>query len=300
MSNGIVLDLQAELLGNDSDIVSILRKAHVIAKKLNLDQIDKWISFELNGYKNCSIEEIPEYRLVRGMLKAKNPYHGLIPVILNSADLESTICERKVPNSISEIINLINTSSDTLVMNLSGEQQLLINQMCNDYLSMEILLILPKSAVQDIVEKVKNAMLEWTLKLEEDGIIGEKMKFTGDEKKAAASLPQNINYFMGTTNYIAGSNNEVNQVVGDNNQISFSYDEVQDIVDGAKREIEKDAVTFEDKENILDIINGIDENIKSKKKPSIIKSALMGLKDFAFSVGATLLTSYLQSKLGMI
>ena len=43
-----------------SDIVSALRKAHIIASKLNLTEFDSWILSELNGYK-CDEKEIPEY-----------------------------------------------------------------------------------------------------------------------------------------------------------------------------------------------------------------------------------------------
>ncbi len=41
--SSIVLDLQSEVTKPDCDIVSVLRKAHLIAAKLGLTDFDKWI-----------------------------------------------------------------------------------------------------------------------------------------------------------------------------------------------------------------------------------------------------------------
>ena len=49
--SSVVIELQHELLSSDCDIVSALRKAHIIASKLNLAEFDSWILSELNGYK---------------------------------------------------------------------------------------------------------------------------------------------------------------------------------------------------------------------------------------------------------
>ena len=76
----IVLDLQQEVISQDCDIVNALRKAHLIAVKLGLEEFDKWISCELNGYKEGDI--IPEYRKVKGILKAFYQFKGWIPVTI--------------------------------------------------------------------------------------------------------------------------------------------------------------------------------------------------------------------------
>lgn len=69
--SSIVLDLQNEGTKADCDIVSVLRKAHLIAAKLGLTDFDKWILCELNGYQNN--DKVPDYRKIRGVLKAFNP-----------------------------------------------------------------------------------------------------------------------------------------------------------------------------------------------------------------------------------
>lgn len=88
----IVLELQSEIVSSNCDVVNILRKAHLIASKLKLADFDEWIQHELNGYPDQ--ESCPEYRKVRGSLKAFNPYHGWIPVVIQNNESEKMICEK--------------------------------------------------------------------------------------------------------------------------------------------------------------------------------------------------------------
>lgn len=63
----------------DHIIRNLLRKAYLAARKLKLQEFEDWINHEWNGYKD--LDKIPDYRLLRGELKAWNPDHGWISVI---------------------------------------------------------------------------------------------------------------------------------------------------------------------------------------------------------------------------
>lgn len=298
MSNSIVLDLQKDVLNSNCDIVTSLRKAHVICTKLNLSTMDEWVNFELNGYVNCPNDSFPSYRMVRGELKAKNPYVGMIPVLLNDNELETKICLRPIPNSISEIIKLVNENK-MVVLKLPSEQQMLINSLCDDYITMEITIVFPKSAVADIVEKVKNVLLEWTLKLEADGIIGEGLQFSSEEKSAALNSSQNINNFYGTTNIVNGERNTLKQIICSDSIVNFDYKIAESIVENVKNAINQDSIDDTDKQKALEILDDIKESIKEKNKHSFIKTALIGLKDFLISAGAGVAAAIIQTKLGI-
>ena len=88
--SSLILELQHEVMKPDCDILYALRKAHLIASKLRLAEFDAWIQNELNGYK-MNQDGIPEYRRINGRLKAWNPYHGWIPVILDNTELEKML-----------------------------------------------------------------------------------------------------------------------------------------------------------------------------------------------------------------
>ena len=51
-----------------------------------------------------------------------------------------------------------------------------------------------KSAIVNIIEQVKNKILDWALLLEENGIRGENLQFSVEEKETVKNAPQIINY----------------------------------------------------------------------------------------------------------
>lgn len=65
-----VYELQQMALNNDVDIEELLRKAYLVAVSVNQKDIEEWISNEQKGYKN--INNLPDYRYLRGELKAYN------------------------------------------------------------------------------------------------------------------------------------------------------------------------------------------------------------------------------------
>ena len=154
---GIVLELQKELLSSNCDIVSVLRKAHLIAVKLKLSDFDQWIQYELNGYTDQS--ECPEYRKLQGILKYYNQYHGWCSILIQNDELEKKICKIEIINSISEIMSLCKSSKD-IMSEFHGKELDYINKLCNMPFPQRIALYVSSTAVKDIEEKVKKQNLE--------------------------------------------------------------------------------------------------------------------------------------------
>ncbi|MBQ3067472.1 MAG: ABC transporter substrate-binding protein [Oscillospiraceae bacterium] len=292
--SSIVIDLQNEITASECDVVKILRRAHVIAVKLSLKEFDQWISYELNGYPNQ--DTCPDYRKVRGVLKAFNPYHGWIPTLIPDGELEKMICEKRVPNSISEIITLCKTAENGLISEFSGEQLELFNRMFDSPLPMRYALHISGASVMDIVEKVKNTILEWTLKLEEEGVLGEGMRFSDEEKQTAKNLPQTVNNYYGATNVINGPS-EGMQIVSGNENVTFSYDKASTAVSEIETAISQEPLQIEDKDAALEMLSEIRDKISQEKKPSVIKALLVGLKDFLINAGGSLAAGLIQAKI---
>lgn len=293
MAESIVLELQAEVMKSDCDVVNTLRKAHVIATKLNLNELNAWILCELNGYKDG--DNIPDYRIVHGTLKAFNPVRGWIPAIIPNDEIEQAILENKMPNSIPEILSLLKNSENGLTAELPGSTQEMLNK--NARVPMHLKLFISRAAVEAIVEKVKNVILEWTLKLESEGILGEGMRFS-DEEKASANLASQItNNFYATASVISAESDAVQIVVGDQNTLSFNYEEAQKTAKEISDAIREDKkLSAEDRTKALELLSDISAKIGGKEKPSIIKSSLDGLKDFLINTGANLAAAYVQLK----
>lgn len=291
----IVLELQNEIVSSNCDVVNILRKAHLIASKLKLADFDQWIQHELNGYPDR--ESCPEYRKVCGSLKAFNPYHGWISTLMQDNELEKMICERKLTNSISEVISLCQSSENVLISEFSGEQFAFFNKMFNSPLPMKYALHIPTTAVKDIEEKVKNTILEWTLKLESEGIVGENMVFSEVEKESAVNMPQTVNNYYGNTSVINSPSDNVQIVSGSENTVTFSYDKVKDVVDAVEKSISESDLSKEDIETATELLADIKLKIEEEKKPNILKSALVGLKDFLINTGANVAAGLIQAKI---
>lgn len=198
--SSFVVDLQNEITDPNCDIINVLRKAHLIAAKLKLTEFDAWIQGELGGYSYRETDSIPEYRKVKGVLKALNPYQGWIPAQCADDELEKAICERKLWQSIAELKELYNQSkSGVILFQFPAGQAEFIAKMFDTPVPMQFALHISTHYIKSIEEQIKNCLLEWTIRLEAEGIVGEGLLFSDSEKKRAQSIPQTINNYYGNT-----------------------------------------------------------------------------------------------------
>ncbi len=187
----IVLELQKDALSKDIDILNLLRKAYLVARKLKLTDFEKWISSELNGYEDIS--EVPSYRKVVGEIKAWNPYVGWVPVIIENVEISKMLSEHLISDSIPNLINVYdNLKGDKAALTFSPE----INNMLSEssgFITKHALKI-SGNQIYNIMERVRNIVLDWSISLEENNILGEDLEFTEKEKEIASSSTYINNY----------------------------------------------------------------------------------------------------------
>lgn len=181
--SSLVLELQAHALDPSVSVLDLLREALVVATKLSVQEFQEWIELELAGYNGTSI---PEYRSIRGQLRAWNPYHGWQPIATDNQDLEKlyeSVCNCRISQSISELVALSNSKNNKLCMRLPFKTESLLVSTVRTKVQISI----SEASIQAIVGAVRTVILRWTLKLEEDGITGEGMTFSKEEKEIAAN-----------------------------------------------------------------------------------------------------------------
>lgn len=282
----IVIDLQNEIINDSCDIMSVLRKAHLIAAKLNLKEFDEWIMKELNGYENY--EDIPDYREVIGEIKAYNSMYGLIPVMLPES-LAKNLNSRKLFNSISEIVEL-SKNNKSITINLPTE---LSEMLCAEAgITFPCYFIFGAHCLLNIIERVKNTILQWCINLEKDGILGSNLKFDEKEKEKAKEIPQQINYYYGQV-----INGDVNSSTLTANNTVNNYDKASDFINELEKQLANEKIDALKMNDALEVLNDVKESISKKKKPSIIRGALMGLKDFLISAGASVTANLISAKI---
>lgn len=286
--SSFIKDLQTEIMSPNCDIVNILRKAHFIASTLNLTDFDKWIMSELNGYPTPN--DCPEYRILHCDLYAFNQFNGWMPTVFRNTELENLISTTKMNNSISQIILMSEQEGDKLMSEILGELLLLLNE-CFNTSNTRFALFVSKTSIMDIIEKVKTTVLDWTIKLESEGILGENTTFSEQEKQVAATISQTINNYYGNTNIVSSPTENMQIVSGNNNEVSFSYEFAKNAVEEIEDSISAKDISDTDKEYALSIINNIKNQIDNKNEPSTIKNSFNLLKEFLIGIGSSFAAS---------
>ncbi len=257
----LIISLQQDAINKDIPVSDLLRKALVAATKLDNQEFLKWIDKELNGYTE---EPIPKYRSLTGELKASNPTRGMVPIIFEKDEIREKLSIRDIGQPISELESLINNpnESSTLVSQLPPK---VISKTSRAYGAVPYLVI-STAQVVGVIDVVRNIILEWSLKLEKEGVLGEDLVFSEEEKKAASSQTFNINNFTGVIGDVSGENLQI----GNYNQIHSKLKELG-VPQNERMEIE----------NILDELSTSDD----KQKNSLLKRAGEWLKRNASTIG---------------
>ena len=176
----------------------MLRKALLVASQLNLSEFRKWINNKLNGYTE---EGVPSYRKLNAQLKAKNPYRGLIPVMFNDSTLvefEDLLTNVEIYDPVESLHHLLenDNNGEDFVYPITAEQQRIFNQLKKGSPQFEIIRVIKQNQIAIILDAIRNKILEWSLKLEEENILGEGIFFSNNEKeKAKMSKQINITNF---------------------------------------------------------------------------------------------------------
>lgn len=189
----LVLELQREALDSKAPITDLLRKALVVARKLGIKEFQEWVESELNGYSGGF--PLPKYREIKGDLKCFNPYHGWVDFFLD-ADLAKLVTVMPLGQAIGGIESVLAKGSKNCVIHYDKNIEARLMNMQEPPALRPALLVDP-SALTMIIDSVRNVVLNWTLKLEEDGILGENMTFTQKEKQTASSETYHIGTYIG-------------------------------------------------------------------------------------------------------
>lgn len=297
----ILIEIQREALSSSSNISDLLRKALFVARKLKVKEFKKWINQELNGY-NCPSKDIPEYRQVVGSLLWFHQVHGWIPVAIDDQEVSEMVKRTKLAESVPELLDLITAEKGHgLAVQLNQSQQNILSDLFKEYLSEKGLygsaqfrLNFEKSQAQGIIDKVRNIVLDWTLKIEEDGILGEESRFTGNEKqKTSIQEPIKHEYtihFHGNASGIQVQQNSPNSTQTMTNGVDVK--QVSDFLSKLKENINQVGLAEEQQSVVESEVETISaELVLAQPQPSVIKQSLHSIRTMLEGAGGNLITS---------
>lgn len=180
-------ELIRDIQDKNVPVSNLLRRAKVLTNKLGQPDFLKWINIELDGYgKN---KKVPDYRIVRGQLKAWNPYHGWVPVLIGTREVEEIISARGAAQSVSEIEELLISDSPDFMMPFPDH---FAAQILKDApIQTRVSLFIGRASLVGILNTVRNKLLDWVLNLEATDIVEAPKESSAD----AASAEQGVSSF---------------------------------------------------------------------------------------------------------
>ncbi|MEN4982205.1 hypothetical protein [Acinetobacter modestus] len=294
-NQSVVLQLQALASDPTSNVEELLNKALVVARKLKIKQFRKWCEMELEGY---APEKIPNYRKFKGQLKVFNPYYGIQPFIIPS-ELDEVITLIEIPQPIGNIINLLNQDTETFRKQLSNDQISILIELQNTFAPLEPRVIFYRTELMSIITKIRNIILNWSLQLEEDGILGEGFMFSEKEKEAAMSVNHfNIQNMQGVVGSVSGGS-----TINQNNQLNIKENEFNTLA----KYLMQNKVEFSDIQNLKNAIdadsipkepNKLGSNV-SNWIASMMGKAANGSWEVGIGVAGTLLAEAISKFYGL-
>lgn len=193
-----IKELQKEVNDSNMPLSSLLRKAKIIASKLEQKEFLEWLDKELNGYSKD--ESVPEYRILKGIPQGYNPYRGWIPYLIDNPENQESISRRGSSQSIGELEEILKSKTNSLMMKYSPEVEKMLREGVGS--NVDLRLMVDRASVAGILEHVRNSVFDWTVKLQEAGISDESSEFSEKDVKEVENIKpkyeiQHIENFTG-------------------------------------------------------------------------------------------------------
>lgn len=194
MSSGSsVVELRQAATDSNVRVITLLRKAKVVATKLNLAEALTWINDEIDGYPREGTE-LPAYRKLTGELMAFNRYRGWEPVRYKDPEFADTLCQAPIGQALGAIeeslLKCNNTSLFTFSMSPAHKASIMQLIKFSD----DVRLQLYETNLFAIVDAVRHLILNWALELESKGILGDGVNFNQAEQQKAVAVTHH--YFI--------------------------------------------------------------------------------------------------------
>jgi hypothetical protein len=180
MARGLIEEIQGEALDASAAVGALLRKVKLAAAKLKLSRIEQWVDHELKGYSGA---ELPKYRILKGALRVWDEYHGWQPVG-GDPEMLNLLSTVRIGESIASLEALVKSGKGGYLATMSPDQLAIISKVTNSHVARAGVDI-SKGAVTHIIESVRTLILEWAIALENEGIMGEGLSFTNEERSKA-------------------------------------------------------------------------------------------------------------------
>lgn len=198
--SGLVEEIQAAALDSGFRVSDLLRRVKLAAAKLGLEDVDAWVNRELQGYD--ATDDIPSYRHTKGQFMAHTPFHGVRPVVGQNEWIDK-VCSGPILESVSRVEALAGDGTNEIIAQVDGPIETAMNE-ANNTRGTQYFVHISQTVFLDILQQVRNTVLDWAIGLEKAGILGEGISFSMEERKRAAEASSSIHIESFTGNFLQG------------------------------------------------------------------------------------------------
>jgi hypothetical protein len=269
----IIQQLQIDAANDNTSVSQLLRKAKIAATKLELKDFLTWINKELNGYDPG--DELPEYREIPADLRAFNPFRGWQPVRFEDVETQNIVSKRGVSQPISELEKLNEDSNGDLRIPLNPEAYNNISKAVN--FDGEIVHFVANNSIDGIIGAVKNRILDIALELESNGITGDSVSFTAEEKDKA----NNSHIHIGSIGNFSGAIGPVSEnSTVKSNQTNYCSNDILEFIEVVKSQKDRIGLSQTDSKKLTINISELETASKSSApNQEVISSRLFSIKN---------------------
>lgn len=296
----LIEELQRDALDQNVSVTELLQKCLVVATKLGIDEFASWARLELDGYKP---QEVPEYRVIYGEPQVFDPLRGYQPLHFSDHRFAEIISKMRFHQPIGEIehdlrqADKVGPGSFHISFPHAAEKEL----MGRMEIPMQPSLDVSESQYRNILDAVRKVVLEWSLKLESDGILGEGMSFSREEKKKAQSDTYNIkNYIQGNIEHSQIQVESAHSVQKGSFK-KFDVSQLKDVTSALKVSLDKLGIEGDNKAELISEIRTLESQADSPKpKDSIIRESLTSVRKILEGAVGSLVANGLLIEIGKL
>lgn len=195
MTEPLILQIQQAAIDSNSSVTDALRKAKIACVKLGLTEFGKWVDRELSGYMDMKVADLPPYRQLRGTPEGFNPYHGWYPIIFNSAQQQFNWSAAPIGMGVAHMEASLPKGKSRGAFAFPYPPDVKDDMLLSIQAAKDVRVRLEVPQIVGLLQAVRDILLEWTLQMEKEGVLGQNLSFSVDERaKSEAPTAEAISH----------------------------------------------------------------------------------------------------------
>ncbi|WP_377941154.1 hypothetical protein [Alicyclobacillus fodiniaquatilis] len=271
----VVLELQQKSMLDQVSISELLRMTLVVAHKLSVSEFSLWAQQELDGYTRIVSDPVPQYRHVHGQLWARGQTATEYVPVETFSELTNVAETHIEKTSIPQLELLLSENKDKVFRrDFSAEA---LNKLNEIGYGEQFALYVHRAEFHLILQTIRQHILTWTLQLTDEGILGQGIQFSEQEKRVAQEHHEHL------TINAPGGRIQIQRDTTHSTQTmeihGLDIQQLQTLTEQIRTHLEQTGLEEEEQSEALREIHTLTEQVQSgSPQPGVISKSLTIIK----------------------